>query len=512
MRTWGLVVVAALMVIALTAAVTVAVVQTRRLGTAREEAAALEARVTELEEALEDAGPDPDTDGTPGGGSAAPDSLEDLLGGLEDALGGEGGGLADLLEGLGDLGDLDAAQALLRCAQPVEGVERITATTLEGQIEQVRRAVETIRGVSFPEPLEPVLLDADQLAERLEQSVAETVDPDDVDADRRMLSALRAVPADIDLVATQLELLSAQVAGFYDTDTRELVVRADAADQPLGFLELIALAHEMEHALADATVGLPDLDAIEDDEDRLIAHLGAVEGDAVLLQTLFQVSATDPLDQLAQLANPDLLASQAALDAVPAYLASSLVWPYEAGPAFVCDAFADGGWAAVDELLATPPATSVEVLHPELRQPGATPADLADPPAPDGYEPAAARTFGAAQLSWLLAAPGDDPAQALDDVDELTDEWAAGEIHLFTRGADSAVAVTFADRPGGESLCDVLAELYRRAVPDGAPVPAQAGEELAWEGGGQVGVVACDGDLARLAIGPDAATARALTG
>lgn len=505
-RRTGLLIAVIALVVALAAAGTVAVVQSSRLADQRERVLAAEAdaqaareEVARLEAALEQAQQE-----AGGAGPQDGDPLADLfgeggLGALEDLFG-EGG-----LGGLGELEELFGAAAdgpdVTGCTTAVADLPDVTGTTLQAQFDQATDAVEALREQDFPDPIEPEILTGAEIRAFFEEEIAEAYPADQADAERRTLGLLQAVPDDIDLVATQTELLGDQVAGFYDDEARRLVVRADDPDEPLGATGLITLAHELEHALLDATVGLPPLDGYGTDDDAAIAALAVVEGSAVALQSQFQVAAMDPLALLGDLGAA--LGADQGLDEVPALIRESLLFPYLVGPGYVCALYAQGGWDAVDAVVADPPATTHQVLFgPDgVAEPVAVP----QPAGPADFDLVERRTFGAAQLSWLLGAPGGDEALGPEDPVELVRPWRGGEVSLWAQGEDSALALVLS----GAGLCDPVTAWWQAAA-DGEAGQPMGGE--AASGGtldGSWGVVRCEGDDVRVGIGPDPATARA---
>jgi hypothetical protein len=86
-----------------------------------------------------------------------------------------------------------------------------------------------------------------------------------------------------------------------------------------------------------------------------------------------------------------------------------------------------------------------------------------------------------------------------------------GSLELWRRGPDSAVGVVIADRPGGPSLCEVVAEWYRRSFDDDDE-GRDEGYEVVTDGPVQDAVVGCFEDEVRLGIAPDLGTAAALVG
>ena len=149
------------------------------------------------------------------------------------------------------------------------------------------------------------------------------------DFDTRLLVALGMLPPGYDLMSAQMDLLDSGVAGYYDPDTGELVVATPDSDQPLAAIDQITLAHEMIHALTDATLGIPE--AIEDpaaDPEIIRAEQALIEGDATLGMQQFSLGALGFDEQLAMLTDPRILGAQQEAGEFPYVLSSGLQLPY----------------------------------------------------------------------------------------------------------------------------------------------------------------------------------------
>lgn len=495
------------------------------------------ARLDALERARASASPAP---------APSPSAPEDALGGLlEGLLGGEGAegleGLGELLGGgLGDLGAAggvdpacltggaqgaggaglagDGAAGLGELSDLLEGLSGggPGGPTTQGppaseQVERISREVERIRGLRFAEPVDTTFLPPEQVASRAAALNLEEYTPEMADDEERLLGALGAVPVGTDLRATITDLIESQVAGFYVPESDEMVVPG-SPDHPLAANDRITLAHELEHALADQRLGLEELvDTAPEDPDAAIGRLSLVEGDATLTMQRYALSAVSVFEQLGMLADPGLAAGQQALDAAPAYLSQQLFFPYTAGLGFVCQLYLDGGWAAVDAAYDRPPTTSAQVLFPERYLDGETAVAVRVPAAPGaGWTQEWAGTFGAAQLLWLLEAPGGDTGRAVPDARERVAGWAGGRTVVYASGERTATGLAFVQRSGSD-LCGTVEQWYTAAFGAGRDAGAGSGERFALDGAEQDAVLACSGDDVRLGIAPDLATARALT-
>jgi hypothetical protein len=411
---------------------------------------------------------------------------------------------------LGDLFGEDARQ-LARCLEPAGqlGGRDIPDGDVQQQMAQIATLVEDLRQLKFAAEPAPQFLDDRQITARLHEEIREDYDERQAHLDARLLRAFGAIPAGLDLLALHTELMTSQVAGFYDPETDELVVRAADTAQGLSPTAQSTLAHELEHAVADQHLELP-VDVTEDtaQSDAALAALSLIEGDASLTQQQFSLVGLNLGEQFSLNTDPNVLDAQRQLADVPHYLAQSLQFPYVAGLQFVCSRFVSGGWDAVNDTYDNLPTTSAEIMEPSRYPTPAT--DPRDPGAlAGGWVKARTTTLGAADLQWLFEAPGDDPRQAVADPRGQALAWSGGELVLWASGDATAVGVALTQRQDGGPLCDAMTTWYQRAFPESTDAPPRTGERLVRQGE-QAAVVACTGNEVRLGIGPDVATARAL--
>jgi hypothetical protein len=323
-------------------------------------------------------------------------------------------------------------------------------------------------------------------AARLDELLSEDEDPEADDAERRLLEALGAVPPGTDLTQLRRDLLDEQVAGFYSPETGELVVRVpdDGRIRPI---DRITVAHELEHALADQTIGLPELDGFDDDADAALAALAVVEGDATLLMNLWALEHVSVTDQLGAALGGDLAAAQASLAAVPPYLQRELLFPYTDGLELICDRYLEGGWEAVDAAYADLPTTTAEVLFGDDANPPARRRRCPPPPASrrSTWRPSVPR-----RCRGCSRRPGGDEDRALDRPRERAAVWAGGQAWVWADGDGP--------RPGwrwstagdvAPPLCGSVEDWYAAAFPaarreqaEGATVRARAADRGALRG------------------------------
>ncbi|HEV2821373.1 MAG TPA: hypothetical protein VGW11_12790 [Solirubrobacteraceae bacterium] len=466
-------------------AITIAVTQYQQRGDAQAELQRTRQELAELREQLRamqsrPAGPGAQQRRREDGDSRL---LGDLGGGCPAAVGDQaGGGLGDLLKGLTE--KRPGSQAELA--------------------DVVARRVEELRELGFDESVEPEFLDDRELRERVRELLEEDYSREEADRDGRALKALGAIPPDTDLYALAERLMVDQVAGLYEPSSGTLLV--ESREDP-GVLEELTLAHELEHALADQTLGLP---VAEDPDparaDAELAGLAVIEGDATLATQVYGARHVGPLDALSALDDlGSVIHSERQLAALPPYLRSELLFPYTTGLEFVCTLYQDGGWDAVDSAYERPPTATAQVLFPQRY--GET--QPVDPPDPGElgrpWRGELRTTLGAAQLLWLFEAPGGDPDRALEDPMAAIAPWAGGEMTVWSAAERTAVGISLDQRPGeGKRLCQAMTQWYAAAFPDARR------QGTIFDGPRQAAVIACRGDSLRLGIAPDVRTAKAL--
>lgn len=406
-------------------------------------------------------------------------------------------------------GDLDGAVAASGTPQATDEGEGGAASsgeeTLEQQIERVAADVAELREMRFEQVPEPRLINPVDLAARVEQLIDEYTE-EEADVDRRILATLGAVPDDVDLRSLLRDALSEQVAGFYDPETEELVVVSTGDGSRLGPMGEITLAHELDHALVDQVIGLPhEPEVPEGAEDRALAEAALVEGDATLLMIQYAQShlASDDSTELFS-EGTELMGRSEALDALPHYVARSLLFPYEEGLRYAAALYSERGWFGVDEALRSPPPSTLAVLDPARYLRGEVePVEVPDPSGPEGWERRTQRSFGAADLLFLFEAPGGEPERELDDPTAAATRWRGGQIGLFEQdGRDGVAIVLSAD----EGLCEAAVEWYDASFTD----DRRDGRNRAWDGAERAAVIECGEDAVRIGVGPDREAAAAL--
>ncbi len=327
-----------------------------------------------------------------------------------------------------------AASAANRTPAPTQNLDQVF-TAIEGQVEQ-------LRGLDQHSPVARKILDEDQLRTLILAEFDKTNPPALVAATEKVEKSLGLLPADASLKDLDVQLLSSQVAGLYDPDTRTMDVVSKSGQ--VGPLEEITYAHEFDHALQDQNFGLKKL-GLDDtsNSDRALARLALPEGDATLLMSLWAESNLNAV-QLLQVATQANDPSQTALlNAMPDDLKETLLFPYEQGLSWVSGLQAGGDWAAVNAAYASPPDSTEQILHPakwashEVPVAVTIPASLPTRLGP-GWTMPLTDTLGELQLRIWLEQVGKLPAA---QAEAAAAGWGGDRIALVENGSTFGLAV-----------------------------------------------------------------------
>lgn len=196
--------------------------------------------------------------------------------------------------------------------------------------------------------------------------------------------------ANLDVRNIRKRIFLDNTGGLYNEETDELLVLAQYRE--LNYLNSMVLVHELRHALQDQyfnLAGILDSRSFSDFDDRRLAVLAAVEGDATFL--MVQYSGLDA-DILASSPSSDALmsflptAKPSLLYREPEIIRNQLMMPYIHGLRFVSAVFKKKKWKGVNRILLLPPASTEQILHPEKYFKREAPKEVLIQYKPQGYQ------------------------------------------------------------------------------------------------------------------------------
>jgi hypothetical protein len=273
--------------------------------------------------------------------------------------------IAVVVVAVGDGGSDDAAAPAGPVdppAGPVDPPAIPTGDAVEAVLPELQAFVEAARGVEFTEPVEVEVLDPDAYEQRTLDEFRAEIDEDRERLERAaaQYQALGLLDPAVDIVEALETYLSTGTAGFYDSETEELVVRGAELNADLR----VTLVHELTHALDDQVFDLdrPELD--DRDDEAGFAFAALIEGNATRIETEY-VESLPPDEQLEYFRQAGEAAGELDLDAIPPVLLIEQEFVYGGGFAFVLALDDQGGNDAVDRAFTAPPLTSEAVLEPQ---------------------------------------------------------------------------------------------------------------------------------------------------
>lgn len=266
--------------------------------------------------------------------------------------------------------------AVLLLSMPAAAQETAPAVeispALRAQIEKIESYVASTRGLEALEPVERIFPSREDAIAYVLALYEREYPPEEVQRLTQFYAAFGLLPPGTDYLASYLDLLSAQIGGFYEPETKEMNVLLLNGGEPgdeLPLLEQIVYAHEYVHALQDQHYNLTALQGLAgENRDHAQAILSLIEGDATVVMTLYtqEIARANPLGTAMRLLFQGIQTNTLTLPAgTPPIIESELLSAYLDGSNFVTELLIRGGWSAVDEAFADPPRSTEQILHPE---------------------------------------------------------------------------------------------------------------------------------------------------
>ncbi len=318
----------------------------------------------------------------------------------------------------------------------------------ERYIERIEDSVAHVTSLAFEKPVPHSVLTVEQAREHFAKDWDEELAPDTSST----LAAMRAfgfVQGPLDLRSVEVDIQAEEAAAFYDPRTKEFYI----LDRGYGFgiwlaswatnrdlANEMSAAHELVHALQDQAYDLEKyLHAAKENDDATLARVAIVEGEA----TYYGFRAMGLKDL--EINREDLVEGGGeSMEKAPPLLRELLVFPYWAGHTFTRTRLHVHSLTEVparDAPWKHPPASTAQILHPELWEAGNTPPSLhlADVPVPPGWHLARENVLGAF-MAGVLTGGADTPGWVADRyrvLEDATGRLALGWSLFFDTHADA---------------------------------------------------------------------------
>jgi hypothetical protein len=315
------------------------------------------------------------------------------------------------------------------------------------------------------EPLKRSVRTKEEIREYLLRSSREDRDDAKRHADVRMMEALGLLPKNYPLEQKLIELLTQQIAGVYDPKEREFFI--SETTEPVE--ERVVMAHELTHALEDQNFHVERWEkAAKGNDDALLARQAVLEGSAMIgmIDYLLRDTGTSFSD-LGKF-DPSLLLGDVEgneeLNGVPLVLKDQLLFPYLAGAAFSAKALeAGGGWPGLHTIFEKPPASTQQIMHPELYLRGVQPEAVHLPAfgglVPRGWKKLDENVMGEFGLHQMFK-----QFLGKQRADELAASWSGDRYAIWEQSPQGPTLMVMRVRLGAESETTSFFEGYRQLL------------------------------------------------
>jgi hypothetical protein len=305
-------------------------------------------------------------------------------------------------------------------------------------------------------------LDRDQLKRYLDKRMREVVKPEQIRVEELTLKKFGFIPQDYDLRASTIELLTEQAAAFYDFRKDRLYLVGSST----AFSEDSLLAHELAHALADQHINLDRyVREGEENDDGALARMAVMEGQASWLMSEYAARRTGKTlaDQPAVVAmlsdsNQPPAAEYPVLRAAPLYIRETLMFPYTRGLLFQHRVYERMGKAGFAEVFRRPPASTREVLHPDVYFARVSVPDLKAAEI-SGYRAVTAGSLGELDHSILLRQYIGEA-----EADEISPGWRGGAYALLEHKRSDRFALSYISQWDSADDARRFFGLYQRVL------------------------------------------------
>jgi hypothetical protein len=234
-------------------------------------------------------------------------------------------------------------------------------------IDELKKTVVEIGRLDFTQDIPVRYLDRAQMKKYIEQLFDRDYPDELAGKETDFIYLMGFTDKKIVLKPLRKKIILENVGGMYNEKTKELLAVEEF--RTLDMLNTPALAHELRHAIQDQHFHLAKLlGEYSDYDDRRLAALAAIEGDATLV--MIRQLGFDP-DLIGEAFSADnvlafsAMAGASSLADAPAIVKYQLLMPYLEGLKFSREILKKKKWQGLNQVLKQPPQSSEQILHPE---------------------------------------------------------------------------------------------------------------------------------------------------
>ncbi|HEX8000242.1 MAG TPA: hypothetical protein VF528_17775 [Pyrinomonadaceae bacterium] len=305
--------------------------------------------------------------------------------------------------------------------------------------EAVLKETSEIRQLAILRPVKSGAQTRAEIERMLVKNMDEDTTPEEMRASELTLKKLGLIPADMQLRAFIINLLTEQVAGYYDPKAQQFYL-ADWIDldgqKPV-------MAHELAHALQDQHYNLRRFDKWpKGDADAELAAHALIEGDATLLMQYYIMR--NPLRALAFLKSIEAggAGSSELIEKAPRVMRETLLFPYQQGMEFVSQLYKRNGWKQISLAYTELPQSSEQILHAEKYFAREAPVKLDLPDVSSALGANWKRVDYDVNGEWSYYLILDEFLKAKPESRQAAAGWGGDRYAVYTDPKTSAICIT----------------------------------------------------------------------
>jgi hypothetical protein len=331
--------------------------------------------------------------------------------------------------------------AALPCwAQQDSGLGERTPSSGSANAEFLRAADEVLAEMSkilslpIKEPLKKSVRSREEIRDFLVRQMRGDKDDAKRYADQKALEALGLIPKGYPLEQKMLALLTEQIAGLYDPKQREFFI----ADWTQPAEQRMIMAHELTHALQDQYFQVEKWEEeVKSNDDAQLAREAVLEGSATIAMVDYLLRKSGKTTRDLNDFDPGMLIGDvndsAELSDAPLVIKDEITFPYIPGAGFVQRALKRwNGWPDMRRLFENPPASTQQILHPDLYFRGVMPArvdlDPVTKAVPRGWKKLDENVLGEFALGEVLK-----QFIGKERAEQLAPSWAGDRYAIYQR-------------------------------------------------------------------------------
>lgn len=240
------------------------------------------------------------------------------------------------------------------------------AQNLVNQAGTIANKVALLRGLPLKRPIVRGVMTKPAIKARILKIMKQEYTPAELDAEALSMKRFGLLPESTDYVKMMVNLLTDQIAGFYDHREKKLYIA--------GWMQSgseMVMAHEIDHALQDQHFDLKQFMNLDRREgDALSARQALIEGDGVALMLEYQLASVGQPPpwgntMIMAVLRKSMSSGSNSMPGIPLSIREGLLFPYTAGLDFVAHFRKQHPWSKIDAIFAKPPLSTEQILHPQ---------------------------------------------------------------------------------------------------------------------------------------------------